>query len=82
MNIPVSKLILHDTRATEASVVNSAPPIMETEDGVTRENMADPYQTLKGSGAQAGSRDRGSKADQQRVRGNLASNKGQGRKHG
>ena len=52
-NIPVSELIEHDTRAIEASVINSAPPIMETEDGVTRKNTADPYQTLKGSGAQA-----------------------------
>ena len=52
-NIPVSELIEHDTRAIEASVVNSAPLVAETEDGVTRENTADPYQTLKGSGAQA-----------------------------
>jgi len=52
-NIPVSELIERDTRAIEASVVNSAPPIAETEDGVTHKNMADPYQTLKGSGAQA-----------------------------
>ena len=42
-NIPISELIEHDTRAIEASVVNSAPPIVETEDGVMRENMADPY---------------------------------------
>ena len=53
MNIPVSELIERDTRAIEASVVNSAPPVVETEDWVTRENIADPYQTLKGSGAQA-----------------------------
>ena len=50
-NIPVSELIEHDTRAIEASIVNSAPPVAETEDGVTRENMADPYQTLRGSRA-------------------------------
>ena len=42
-NIPDSELIEHDTRAIEASVVNSAPPIAETEDGVTRENTSDPY---------------------------------------
>ena len=51
MNIPVSELIERDTRAIEASVVSSAPLIAEAEDGVTRENMADPYQTLKGLGA-------------------------------
>ena len=37
MNIPVSKLIERDTLAVEASVVNSAPSVVETEDGVTRE---------------------------------------------
>ena len=52
-NVPISELIECDTRAVEASVVSSAPPIAETEDGVTHKNMADPYQTLKGSGAQA-----------------------------
>ena len=36
-NIPVSELIECDTQAIEASVVNSAPPVAETEDGVTRE---------------------------------------------
>ena len=41
-NIPVSELIEHNTEAIEASVVNSAPPIAETEDGVARENTADP----------------------------------------
>ena len=50
-NISVSELIERDTRAIEASVVSSTHPIAETEDGVTRENTADPYQTLKGSGA-------------------------------
>ena len=53
MNIPISELIEHDTRAVEASVVNLAPPIAKTEDGVTRENTADPWQTPKGSGALA-----------------------------
>ena len=42
-NVPVSELIERDTRAIEASVINSAPLIVETEDGVTRENTADPY---------------------------------------
>ena len=41
-NIPVSELIERDTRAIEASVVNSAPPAAETEDGVAHENMTDP----------------------------------------
>ena len=52
-NIPVSELIECDTRAIEASVVNSSPLITKTKDRVTCENMADPYQTLKGSGARA-----------------------------
>ena len=41
-NMPVSELTERDTRAIEASVVSSAPPITETEDGVTHENLADP----------------------------------------
>ena len=41
-NIPVSELIERDTRAIEATVINSAPLAVETEDGVARENMADP----------------------------------------
>ena len=49
MNIPVSELIERDTRAIEASIINSTPPIAETEDGITHENTADPYQTLRGS---------------------------------
>ena len=41
-NAAVSELIEHNARAIKASVVNSAPPVMETEDGVARENTADP----------------------------------------
>ena len=41
-NIPISELIECDTRAIEASVVNSAPSVMETEDGAACENTADP----------------------------------------
>ena len=52
-NIPVSELIERDTRAIEASIINSAPSVAKTEDGVTRENTVDPYQTLRGSGARA-----------------------------
>ena len=33
--MPVSELAEHDTRAIEASVVSSAPLVVETEDGVT-----------------------------------------------
>ena len=42
MNMPVSKFIERDTRAVEASVVNLAPPVAETEDGVTRETRPTP----------------------------------------
>ena len=52
-NIPVSEFIEHDTRAIEASIVNSAPSVMETEDKATRGNTADLYRTLRGSGARA-----------------------------
>ena len=34
-NMPVSELTKHVTRATEASNVNSTPPITETVDGAT-----------------------------------------------
>ena len=36
-NVPVSELIERNTRAVEASVVYSAPPITKIEDGVTCE---------------------------------------------
>ena len=36
-DVPVSELIERDTRAIEASVVSSAPLVMETEDGVMHE---------------------------------------------
>ena len=42
MNVPVSELIERGTRAIEASVVNSAPPVVKTEDGVTRETRPTP----------------------------------------
>ena len=41
-NIPVSELIERDTRVVEASVINSAPLVAETEGGVARENTTDP----------------------------------------
>ena len=52
-NVPVSELIERHTRAIEASVVSSAPQVVETEDRVTRDNTIDPYQTLRGSGGRA-----------------------------
>ena len=39
----------NDTRAVEASVVSSAPPIVETEDGVTHETWPTPTEPLGGS---------------------------------
>ena len=36
-DVPVSELTEHDTRAIEASVVSSAPLVVETEDGVMHE---------------------------------------------
>ena len=50
-NVPVSELIERDTRAIEASVINSAPLVAEIEDGVTREThrpLSDP-KGLRGS---------------------------------
>ena len=41
-NVPVSELIERDTRAVEASVVSSAPSVVETVDGVTRETRSTP----------------------------------------
>ena len=37
LNMSVSELAERDTRAIEASVVSSAPPVAETEDGVMHE---------------------------------------------
>ena len=42
LNMPVSELIECDTRAIEASVVSSAPPVAEAKDGVTRETRPTP----------------------------------------
>ena len=41
MNVPV-RLIERDARAVEASVVNSAPPVVKTKDGVMRETRSTP----------------------------------------
>ena len=82
-NVLVSELIEHDARAIEASVVNSAPPVMKTEDGVTRETRPTPIRPQGARGLaplDPRSRDRGSKAYPRRVRGCLASNKEPGEK--
>ena len=44
-NMPVSELTERDTRAIEASVVSSAPPVAETEDGVTHETWPIPIES-------------------------------------
>ena len=36
-NMPISEFTEHVTRAIEASVVSSAPPVAETKDGVMHE---------------------------------------------
>ena len=41
-NMSVSELTEHDTRAIKASVVSSAPLVVKTEDGVTRETQMTP----------------------------------------
>ena len=41
-NVPVSELIERGTRAIEASVINSAPLVVETEDRVTSETRPTP----------------------------------------
>ena len=41
-NVPVSELAKRDTRAIEARVVSSAPPVVENKDGVTHETRLTP----------------------------------------
>ena len=48
-DMPISELIEHDTRAIEASVVSSTPPIAETADRVTHKTRPTP---TKPNGAQ------------------------------
>ena len=40
--MPISELAERDTRAIEVSVISLAPPVAETEDGVTRETRPTP----------------------------------------
>ena len=42
LNMPVSELTERDTRAIEGSVISSAPPVVETMDGVTHEIWSTP----------------------------------------
>ena len=41
-NMPVSELAKRDARAIKATVVSTAPPVAETEDGVTHESRPTP----------------------------------------
>ena len=70
MNVPVSELIERNTRAVEASVVSSAPLVVETEDGVTHESRPTPTEPHRARGLEPPdprSRDRGSKASSLRA---------------
>ena len=60
-NVPVSELIECNTRAIEASVVSSAPPIAKTEDGVTREIRPTPSDPKGLGGSSRSIRDRETK---------------------
>ena len=41
-DLPISELAERDTRAIEASVISSTPPIVETMDGVTHKTRLTP----------------------------------------
>ena len=41
-NMPISELIEHDTRAVEARVINSAPLVVNTKDGVMHKTWLTP----------------------------------------
>ena len=81
LNMLVSELTKHVTRAIEASVFSSAPPVAETKDGVTHETRPTPTEPHGARGLEPpdpGSRDRGSKAGSRKAQGRLAPNKSQG----
>ena len=64
-NTPVSELIECDTRAIEASVVSSAPPVAKTEDGVMHGTRPTPFEPHGAQGLKPPDprlRDKGSKA--------------------
>ena len=63
--MPVSELIELDTRAVEASVVTSAPPVAKTEDGVMHGTRPTPFEPHGAQGLKPPDprlRDKGSKA--------------------
>ena len=63
-NMPDSELTERDTRAIEASVVSSAPPVAETEDGVMHETWPTPFEPHGARGLKTPdprSKDQGSK---------------------
>ena len=65
-NMHVSELIERDTQAIEASIVSSAPLIVETEDGVMHETWQTPTEPHRAWGLEPPdprSRDQGSKVD-------------------
>ena len=65
-NMPISELIERNTRAIEASVISSAPLVVETKDGVTHEIWSTPIDPHEARGLKPldpKSGDRGSKAD-------------------
>ena len=41
-DMPISELAEYDTRAIEASVISSTPPVAETTDGVTHKTRTTP----------------------------------------
>ena len=64
-NMPISELTERDTQAIEASVVSSAPLVVEIEDGVMHETRPTPIRPQGARGLEPPdpkSRDRGSKA--------------------
>ena len=80
-NVPVSELTERDTRAIEASVVSSAPPVAEIEDGVTHDiwpTPTDPHGARGLEPPDPKSGDRGWKASPLRARGRLMLNRAKG----
>ena len=84
LNMPISELIELNTQVVEASVVSSAPLVVETEDRVTHETRPTPIKPQGARGLKPldpRSKDQGLKADSRRARGRLVSNKEPGGKH-
>ena len=49
-DMPISELAEHNTRAIEASVVSSTPPVVETTDGVTHKTRPTPMEPNRARG--------------------------------